>query len=120
MVDYLENRNQKLVPKAPTLLTSGYSPEIDVTAELDAADASYHHSLIGIISWIVELGRIDTNCEILMMSSHLALPREENLEEVLHVFAYLKKHMNSEVVFYPTTPEIYIDIFQKKYWSLSI
>ena len=27
----LENRNQKLVAKAPTQVTSGYRPEIDVT-----------------------------------------------------------------------------------------
>ena len=53
MVDYLEKRNQKLVAKAPIPLTSGYRPEIDVTAELDAADASYYHLLISIISWIV-------------------------------------------------------------------
>ena len=39
VVDYLEKRNQKLVDKAPTPLTSGYLPEIDVMAELDSADA---------------------------------------------------------------------------------
>ena len=40
VVDYLEKQNQKLVTKTPTPLTSGYRPEIDVMAELDAADAS--------------------------------------------------------------------------------
>ena len=49
-----------------------------------------------------------------MMSSHLALPREEHLEEVFHVFAYLKKHINSEIVCDPTTPEVDMDIFQKQ------
>ena len=80
VVDYLEKRSQKLVAKAPTPLTSGYCPEIDVTEELDAADASYYHSLIGILCWIVELGRIDITCEISMLSSHLALPHEGHLE----------------------------------------
>ena len=76
MVYYFEKRNQKLVAKNPTPLTSGYHLEIDVTAELDAADASYYHSLIGNICWIVELVRIDITCEISMMYSHLELPRE--------------------------------------------
>ena len=49
VVDYLANRSQKLVSKAPTPLSSGYRPEVDVTGELDAADESYYHSLIGIL-----------------------------------------------------------------------
>ena len=78
VVEYLGKRNQNLVAKAPTPLTSGYRPEIDVMAELDAADASYYHSLISIIIWIVEIGHIDITCEISMLSSHLALPQEGN------------------------------------------
>ena len=69
-----------------------------MTAELDAADASYYHLFIGIIRSVVELGIIDITCEISMLSSHLELPREGHLEEVLHVFAYLKKDMNSKIV----------------------
>ena len=37
-----------------------------------------------------------------MMSSHLALPREGHLEQVLHIFAYLKKSHNTELVYYPS------------------
>ena len=55
-----------------------------------------------------------------MLSSHLALPRKGNLEEEFHVFAYLKKHMNSEIVFDPTTTEVDMDIFQKKDCSFSV
>ena len=76
VVDYLANRSQKLVAKAPTPLSSGYRPDVDVTGKLDLADASYYHSLIGILRWIVELGRIDITCEVSIMSLHLALPHE--------------------------------------------
>ena len=51
------------------------------------ADAAYYQSLIGILRWIVELGRVDVCLEVSMMSSHLALPREGHLEQVLHIFA---------------------------------
>ena len=53
------------------------------------------------------------------MSSHLALPREGHLSEVLHIFAYLKKHHNSEMVFDPTTPVIDGNLFVKQDWSYS-
>ena len=55
VVDYLEKQSQKLVAKAPTTLSSGYRPEVDFTGELDATDASYYHSLIGISRWILDL-----------------------------------------------------------------
>lgn len=54
------------------------------------------------------------------MSSHLALPREGHLEQVFHIFAYLKKHMNTEMVFDPSVPEIDMNIFQRQDWSYSI
>ena len=55
-------------------MTANYRPEVDVTEELGPEDASYYHSLIGILRWIVELVRVDINVEVSMMSSHLALP----------------------------------------------
>ena len=55
-----------------------------------------------------------------MLSSHLALPREGHLQELLHIFAYLNKHMNSEIVFDPSDPDIDTDSFQRQDWSYSI
>jgi hypothetical protein len=42
------------VAKAPTPLSNGYHPEIDLSAELQAQDLAYYHSLIGVLRWIVE------------------------------------------------------------------
>ena len=78
--------------KADTPLTTTYRPELDVSSELNVADAAYYQSLIEILRWMVELGRVDVCLEVSMMSSHLALPREGHLEHVLHIFAYLKKY----------------------------
>jgi hypothetical protein len=63
-----------------------------VSPKLGEADASYFHSLIGVLWWIVELGRVDLDVEVLMMSSHLALPHEGHLKEMYHIFGYLKAH----------------------------
>ncbi|KAL7528322.1 hypothetical protein ACHAXR_005938, partial [Thalassiosira sp. AJA248-18] len=117
---YLKKKGETLPAKAPTPLSTGYRPEIDLTPELGAADASYYHSLIGILRWIVELGRADLNVEVSMMSSHLALPREGHLKEVLHIFAHLKKHHNAEMVFDPSEPEVDLSLFPKEDWSYSI
>ena len=72
--------------KADTPLTTTYRSDLDVSRELNEVDAAYYQSLIGILRWMVELGRVDVCLEVSMMSSHLALPREGHLEQVLHIF----------------------------------
>lgn len=104
--EYLEERERKLQSKARNPLSSEYRPEIDVSPELDPVDCAYYQSLIGILRWIVELGRVDICVEVSMMSSHLALPREGHMEQVLHIFAYLKVYHNARMVFDPTYPEV--------------
>ena len=117
--EHLAKVGEKLPYKAPTPLSSGYRPEIDVSPELGEADASYFHSLIGVLRWIVELGRVDLDVEVSMMSSHLALPREGHLKEIYHIFAYLKAHSNTEMVFDPTPPVINMNLFERQDWSFS-
>ena len=116
-MNYLKKRGEGLAAKAVTPMTSWYRPEMDVTPELGSEDAAYYHSLIGVLRWIVELGRIDINVEASILSSDLALPREGKFQELLHIFAYLKKHMNSEMVFDPSDPDIYMGSFQRQDWS---
>ena len=68
----------------------------------------------------MELGRIDINVEVSMLSSHLVLPREGHMKELLHIFAYLKKHLNSEMVFNQSEPDIDMKSSQRQYCSYSI
>ena len=75
IIAYLKKRGKGLAAKALTPMSSGYRPEIDITPELGKEDAAYYHSLIGVLRWIVELGRVDINIEVSMLSSHLALPQ---------------------------------------------
>ena len=72
-------------------MRSTYRPELDVSEELSPSDASYYQSLIGILRWIVELGHVDINLEVSMMSSHLALPRKGHMEQVMQIFGYLSR-----------------------------
>ena len=52
-----------------------------------------------------------------MLSSQLALPRRGHLDQVLHIFAYLKKYHNSEMVFDPTEPNIDKTLFEERDWT---
>ena len=101
-------------------MTSGYRPEIDITSDLGKEHTAYLHSLIGVLRWIVESGRFEINNEASMMSSHLAMPRWGHMQELLHVFAYLKKHMNTLMVFHPSDPEIDMNSFKRQDWIYSI
>ena len=97
-------------------MSNGYRPENDVTPELDANNAAYHQSLIGVLQWMVELGRVDIYCEVLMMLSCLALPREGHLQQLFHMITHLEKHHNTEIVFDPTPPDIDQHMSQKQDW----
>ena len=116
---YLAKCGEKLPNKANTPLSSCYRPEIDISDELDAVKGAYYQSLIGVLHWMVELGRVEICLEVSMMSSHLALPREGHLKEVLHIFAYLKKLHNSEMVFDPSDPVVDQLAFPHEDWSAS-
>ena len=103
--------------RADTPFTSNYRPELDVTRELDSGDASYFQSLIGILRWIVELGRVDICLEVSMLSSQMALPRVGHLYQAVHIFAYLKKFHNAEMTLDPSNPQIDPTPFQRQDWS---
>ena len=92
---YLKVKEKKLLAKAPAPLQKNYRPEIDMIEELGEDDAAYYHSLIRVLKLIVELGKVDINTEVSMLTSHLALPQSGHLDTVFHIFSYLKEKHNS-------------------------
>lgn len=102
-------------PNAP--LTANYRLECDVSPELSHNESSYYASLIGVLRWLVELGRMDICCEVSMMSSYVAMPREGHLQQLYHIFAYLKSHHNTRLVLDPSYPNINIDDFERRNWK---
>jgi hypothetical protein len=94
-----------------------YEPELDESTRLDPDAASYFQSIIGVLRWMVELGRIDIATEVSLLSSHLAYPQEGHLEAALHVMAYLRAKHNSRLVFDPTYPDIDQYSFHKCDWN---
>ena len=106
-----------MLKKAGAQMKNDYRPETDVTPELNAKDTAYYRSLIGVLRWIVELGRVDIVCEVSTISSCLALPREGHLQALFYLFIYLNKKDNAELVYDPTDPVIDMNMFPKQDWS---
>ena len=87
----LEKEGKKLTLKKPgTPMQISYNLELNITPELLPIHAAYYQSLVGILRWIVELGRVDICLKVSLMSSHLASPREVHLDKLFRIFAYLK------------------------------
>ena len=95
----LQAKKLKLPSKTSTPLSSGYRPELDVSPLLNDEETNYYQNLIGILRWAVKLGCIDIHVHVAMMSRYLVQPRSGHMLELYHIFAYLKSHKRSTMVF---------------------
>ena len=109
-----DSKHWTMPNKSDTHLTTAYRSELDVSRELNVAEAACDQSLIAILRWIVEPGQVDVCLEVSMMSSHLALPREGHFEQVKNIFAYLKKYHNTELVYDPSDPVVDENDFDRR------
>ena len=83
--DHLKSINKTLPRKATSPFRGDYRPEIDLSTELNPKQAAYYQSLIGVLRWIVELGRVDIAAESFMMASFMAAPRHGHLEQLFNI-----------------------------------
>ena len=113
----LENVEQGLPTRVTTPLSQGYRPELDQSRELDAKRGQYYQSLIGVLRWICELGRVEILVAVSMLSRYLVSPREGHLQQVFHLFAYLKHHKRSRMVFDDSEPVFDPNAFKTCDWS---
>ena len=108
--------NQRLPSRCKTPMTAGYRPERDVSAELTSVGIQRYQELIGVLRWAAELGRVDILLETAMLSTYMALPRKGHLEQVYHVFGYLKTHPKRRLFFDPRHPDIDERAFSTYQW----
>lgn len=113
----LKKTGNKLNSRTLEPLAHGYKPELDVTEPLDAKRANFYQNLIGVLRWAVELGRIDINYHVAIMSKFLAAPRKGHLEQVFCIFAYLKKNPSYRIVMDSSPIDWEEDKFPERDWS---
>jgi len=113
----LKAANEFLPKKIETPLSSGYRPELDFSEELCPQKTNYYQGLIGILRWIVELGRIDIIVPVSLLSRYLVSPRKGHLQQAYRIFAYLKQFNRPMLVFDDSEPKLPIDGFNLCDWS---
>ena len=55
----------ELIANAPNPFPLGYEPCMDVSPLFSPDETSYIHTIIGVMRWMVELGRIDIAVEVI-------------------------------------------------------
>jgi hypothetical protein len=113
----LEKVGNRVPTKVSTPLAAGYRAELDQSLELDARRLTYYQGLVGVLRWICDIGRVYILVDTTKMSPYLASPREGHLQQVLHIFAYLKAHKRSTLVFDEMEPSYNPEWFTKRDWS---
>jgi hypothetical protein len=98
--------NWRIPSRVQTPMSSSYTPELDGTPELDHKDRTRFQELIGILRWGTEIGRVDILHEVSVLSQYQACPRQGHLEQVLHIFGYLKRKPKLTLYFDPRLPNI--------------
>ena len=86
------------LPKKDTPMTDGDHPETDVSAPLSDGQHTQYQMLIGMLNWIVCLGRLDIAFATSSLSRFTACPRKGHLERVLRIFGYLRKYKNKRII----------------------
>ena len=87
--------------------SAAYRPELDASTFCNDALTSVFQNMVGVLRWIVELGRIDIQHEVSLLSQYLVQPREGHLAQACNIFRYLKtRHSKGYVVMDPTKWEI--------------
>ena len=114
--EVLGRTNQSLPAKCGTPLKSGYRPELDTSQELKQDGLQRYQELIGMLRWAVELGRVDILLETALMSTHLALLRRGHLEQLYHIFGYLKANPKRNLFFDPQHPKVDERAFKEYDW----
>ena len=88
----IKDRPWKLPKRAPTPMTQSFIPELDDSTELNDSDQTYYQELIGVLRWATEIGRIDILPEVSLLSQYQACPRKGHMQEIMHIFSFLRDH----------------------------
>ena len=97
-------------------LTSGYQPEMDMSLELKQDGLQWYQEMIRILWWVVELGQVNVLLEMALMSTDLAMLRWGHLEQLHHMFGYLKANPKQKLFFDPQHLNIDKRAFKEYDW----
>ena len=97
----------RLPRRAEIPMSSDYKPEIDATTKLESYGITMYQYIIGELIWAIEIGRVDINHDLSVLSSYQADPHDGQLQQILHIFAFLKKNPKLTLYFDPSPAVLY-------------
>ena len=77
---------------------NGYRTEIDISPVLDNDDTNHFQFFVGQLIWALELGCIDNNLEISLLSCYLYQPCSGHIDQAFHVLSHLKSRNRINIV----------------------
>ena len=110
-LNYNYSGEYELIANSPNPFPLDYKPEMDVFPLLSPDKAYYYQTIIGVMSWMVKLGRVDIAVEMYQLSSLLAVPRKGHMLSALHIIYYLRIRQNSFLVLDPSYADINLSEF---------
>ena len=113
---YLTKSNQRPPTRCKTPVMSGYWLETDTLPKLKAEGVTQYNGMVKVLRWSVELGRVGILLETSLMSMYLALPCRGHLEQLFHMFRYLKVHPKRKLSFNPQHTTIDECLFAAHDW----
>ena len=78
-------------------MSPGDHPEDDDTALLNDHYHKIYQQLLGMLNWLVTIGRFDISFATSSLARFVACPRQGHLDRLKHVFGYLKKWPNRRI-----------------------
>jgi hypothetical protein len=95
-----------MAKRAANPFPGDYTPELDTTLTLNPELSPWYASLIGMLRSMVEIGRVDIITEVSKMASQMTSPREGHLDELMHIFGFLRINHNPRMMYDPSYPTI--------------
>jgi hypothetical protein len=94
-----------VLKKSTVPILAGDHPETDDSEVLGDQDHRRFQMLIGILNWVVTIGRIDVTFATMSLSRFSACPRRGHLDRALKIFGYLKKRPNRRICIDSSDPK---------------
>ncbi len=113
----LNKTGSSLPKKCLTPFKTGYHPSQDTSPELDEEGTKKFQELVVTLRWAIELGRVDILLEVSLLSTHLFLPCDGHLQQLLHIYGYLKESPRRRIYFDPAYPNVSEDRFHSFEWE---
>jgi len=94
------------VPRKQTVpMDPDASPELDESELLDQEGRANYLSLVGMLQWLVTIGRYDIMCAVMTMARYRVAPRKGHMELVKRIFGYLRAFSDLSIKFRTGIPD---------------